>query len=211
MTWIQSVCKLCSCIPCGLWVLGMLFCFKNKYHVDVWLGFNQYVSCAHAYPVYYEFWACYFWFKNTYHTDVWLGFNQHVSCAHAYPVYYEFWACYFFFKFWCLTWIQPVRKLCSCIPRVVWVLGMLFCFKNKYHVDVWLGFNQDVSCAQAYPVYYEFWACYFWFKNTYHTDVWLGFNQDVSCAQAYPVYYEFWACYFWFKNTYHTDVWLRFN
>ena len=25
-----------------------------------------------------------------------------------------------------------------------------------FNVDVGLGFNQDVSCAHAYPVYYEF-------------------------------------------------------
>ena len=136
------------------------FCLKNSNHIDVWLGFNQLVSCAHAYPVYYEFEQVILFQK---YIDVWLGFNQDVSCVHAYPVYYEFWACYFCYiphwcltwiqpgcklwlcissvlsmlllfqklkPYWCFTWIQPASKLCSCIPCVLWVLSMLFLYQK---------------------------------------------------------------------------------
>ena len=106
LTWIQPVCKLCLCILCVLWVWACYFCLKNSYHIDAWLEFNQLASCAHAYPVYYEFWICCYCFKNTYHTDVWLGFNQSVSCAHADT-------CVLIFSLiWMSNWIQTGCKFC---------------------------------------------------------------------------------------------------
>ena len=79
-------------------------------------------------------WWCYFVSKM--HTMLMFDLDStslyvvlmHTLCTMSLSMLFCFIPC------WCFTWIQPVGKLCSCIPCVLWVLECSFGFKNTHHV-----------------------------------------------------------------------------